>query len=126
MSKGGGGSTRTLTSTTGATPFAQPFLKFGIEEARRLYESPTPQFYPESTVVDFSPESEMALDARRQYALQPNPLVSGVQEVVAQNLMGTNPLLSAAFKPVVEQVESSLSKAGRYGSEYGTQAMAQA
>ena len=126
MSKGGGGSTRTLTSTTGATPFAQPFLKFGIEEARRLYESPTPQFYPESTVVDFSPESKMALDARRQYALQPNPLVSGVQEVVAQNLMGTNPLLSAAFKPVVEQVEGSLSKAGRYGSEYGTQAMAQA
>ena len=38
MSKGGGGSTRTITSTTGATPFAQPFLKFGVEEAKRLYE----------------------------------------------------------------------------------------
>ena len=76
MSKGGGGSTRTITSTTGATPFAQPFLKFGVEEAKRLYESPTPQYYPESTVVGFSPESEMALSATRDYAMQANRLAS--------------------------------------------------
>ena len=126
MSKGGGGSTRTLTSTGGATSFAKPFLQFGLQEARNLYDSPLPQFYPESTVVGFSPESEMALNATRQYALQPNPLVQGVQQVVAQNLMGTNPLQSAAFAPALEQVEGSLGKAGRYGSQYGTQAMAKA
>ena len=125
MSKGGGGSTRTITSTTGATPFAQPFLKFGVEEAKRLYESPTPQYYPESTVVGFSPESEMALSATRDYAMQPNPLVQGVQQAVMQNLQGTNPLQSAAFRPALEQVEGALGKAGRYGSQYGAQAMAQ-
>ena len=125
MSKGGGGSTRTITSTSGATQFAQPFLKFGVEEAKRLYESPTPQYYPENTVVGFSPESEMALGATRDYAMQANPLVQGVQQAVMQNLQGTNPLQSAAFRPALEQVEGALGKAGRYGSQYGAQAMAQ-
>jgi len=126
MSKGGSSSPRTITSTQGATQFAQPFLQFGIEEAKRLYESPTPTYYPESTVVNFAPETEMAIQAQRNYAMQNNPLVQGVQDVVTQNLMGTNPLQSAAFRPALEAVEGQLSKAGRYGSQYGAQGMAQA
>jgi hypothetical protein len=43
-----------------------------------------------------------------------------------QNLMGTNPLQAAAFRPVVEQVEAQASKAGRYGSGYQQAALAQA
>jgi len=43
-----------------------------------------------------------------------------------QNLMGTNPLQSAAFRPVVEQVQSQAAKAGRYGSGYQQAAVAQA
>lgn len=124
MSKGGG-QTRTI-SSTGAPAYAQPYLQYGLQQAKALYESPTPQYYPGSTVVGYSPETEAALSATRQYASQPNPLVSGVQDVVAQNLMGTNPLQAAAFRPVIEQVEGTLGKAGRYGSQYGTQAMAQA
>ena len=124
MSKGGG-QTRTI-SSTGAPAYAQPYLQYGLQQAKALYESPTPQYYPGSTVVGYSPETEAALSATRQYASQPSPLVSGVQDVVAQNLMGTNPLQAAAFRPVIEQVEGTLGKAGRYGSQYGTQAMAQA
>ena len=125
MSKGGG-STRTITSSTAAPAYAQPFLEYGLSEAQRLYESPTPQYYPESTVVGFSPESEMALGGMRQQAVSGSPFIPATQQVVMQNLMGTNPLQSAAFRPVVEQIESQAAQAGRYGSGYQQAAVAQA
>lgn len=125
MSKGGG-STRTITSSTAAPAYAQPFLEYGLSEAQRVYESPTPQYYPESTVVGFSPESEMALSGMRQQAVSGSPFIPATQQVVMQNLMGTNPLQSAAFRPVVEQIESQAAKAGRYGSGYQQAAVAQA
>lgn len=125
MSKGGG-STRTITSSTAAPAYAQPFLEYGLSEAQRLYESPTPQYYPESTVVGFSPESEMALGGMRQQAVSGSPFIPATQQVVMQNLMGTNPLQSAAFRPVVEQIQSDAARAGRYGSGYQQAAVAQA
>ena len=125
MSKGGG-STRTITSQTAAPEYAQPFLKYGLSEAQRLYESPTPQYYPESTVVGFSPETQMALGGIRQQAVFGSPFIPATQQVVMQNLMGTNPLKSAAFRPVVEQIESQAARAGRYGSGYQQAAVAQA
>lgn len=125
MSKGGG-STRTITSSTAAPAYAQPFLEYGLSEAQRIYESPTPQYYPESTVVGFSPETEMALGGMRQQAIAGSPFIPATQNVVMQNLMGTNPLQSAAFRPVVEQVESQAARAGRYGSGYQQAAVAQA
>ena len=125
MSKGGG-STRTITSSTAAPTYAQPFLEYGLSEAQRIYESPTPQYYPESTVVGFSPETQMAMGGMRQQAIAGSPFIPATQNVVMQNLMGTNPLQSAAFRPVVEQVQSQAAKAGRYGSGYQQAAVAQA
>jgi hypothetical protein len=125
MSKGGG-STRTITQQTAAPEYAQPFLKYGLAEAQRLYESPTPQYYPESTVVGFSPETEMALGGMRQQAVAGSPFIPATQNVVMQNLMGTNPLQAAAFRPVVEQIESQAAQAGRYGSGYQQAAVANA
>jgi hypothetical protein len=125
MSKGGG-STRTITSSTAAPAYAQPFLEYGLSEAQRLYESPTPQYYPESTVVGFSPETQMSLGGMRQQAVSGSPFIPATQQVVMQNLMGTNPLQSAAFRPVVEQVQSQAAQAGRYGSGYQQAAVAQA
>lgn len=125
MSKGGG-STRTVSSQTLPPAYAQPFLEYGLTEAQKLYESETPLYYPESTVVGFSPETEMALSGMRQQALAGSPFVPAVQDVVMQNLMGTNPLQSAAFRPVIEATQGQLSQAGRYGSGYGQAAIAQA
>jgi hypothetical protein len=125
MSKGGG-STRTITQQQTAPKYAQPFLKYGMAEAQRLYESKTPQYYPESTVVGFSPETQMALGGIRQKAMAGSPFIPATQEVVMQNLMGTNPLQSAAFRPVMEQVQSQAAQAGRYGSGYSDAAIAQA
>jgi hypothetical protein len=125
MSKGGGGDTRQITQTTSAPAYAKPFLEFGLSEAKNIYQN-QPSYYPGQTTVGFSPESEMALSGTRQMAIDGSPFIPAVQDVVMQNLMGTNPLQSAAFRPVVEQMQAQASKAGRYGSGYEQGAVAAA
>ena len=126
MSKGGG-NTRTIQGPSTEPPaFQKPFIEYGLSQAKQLYKSDAPSYYPGSTVVGYSPESELALQGIRQQAISGSPFIQGVQDVVMQNLMGTNPLQSAAFKPVVEQVQAQASKAGRYGSGYQQAALAQA
>tara|TARA_R100001460_G_scaffold108421_1_gene159568 strand:+ start:6626 stop:7375 length:750 start_codon:yes stop_codon:yes gene_type:complete len=125
MSKGGGGDTRQITQTTSAPAYAQPFLEFGLSEAKNIYQN-QPSYYPGQTTVGFSPESEMALAGTRQMAIDGSPFIPAVQDVVMQNLMGTNPLQSAAFRPVIEQMQAQASKAGRYGSGYEQGAVAAA
>jgi hypothetical protein len=124
MSKGGG-STRTITQTSGPPEYAKPFLEFGLSEAKQLYQD-QPTYYPGQTTVGFAPESEMALQGIRQAAVTGSPFIGATQDVVMQNLMGTNPLMAAAFRPVVEQVQAQASKAGRYGSGYQQAALGQA
>jgi len=126
MSKGGGNTRQVQSSTVEPPAFQKPFIEYGLSQAKQLYESETPQYYPGQTVVGYSPESEMALQGIRQQAISGSPFIKGVQDVVMQNLMGTNPLQSAAFRPVIEQVEAQTSKAGRYGSGYQQAALAQA
>ena len=125
MSKGGG-QTRTITSSTMAPAYAQPFLEYGLGQAKALYESGTPEYYPRSTVVGFAPETEQALSGIRQQALAGSPLSGAVQDAVMQNLTGTNPLQSAAMRPVMEAMQGRVAQAGRYGSGYGDAAIAQA
>ena len=125
MSKGGGGDTRQITQTTSAPAYAKPFLEFGLSEAKNIYQN-QPSYYPGQTTVGFSPESEMALSGTRQMAIDGSPFIPAVQDVVMQNLMGTNPLQSAAFRPVIEQMQAQASKAGRYGSGYEQGAVAAA
>lgn len=126
MSKGGG-STRTITQSTGAPEYAQPFLEYGLGQAKQLYKKGVgQQYYPGQTVVGYSPESEMALAGQRQMATSGSPFIPMTQAAVMQNLMGTNPLQSAAFRPVVEQVQAEAAKSGRYGSGYQQAALGQA
>jgi len=124
MSKGGG-TTRQVTQTL-TDPTTAPFKEFGLSEAKKLYEAGPMQYYPGQTVVGFSPESEMALAGLRQQAIQGSPFIGAVQDVVMQNLMGTNPLQSAAFRPAIQAVEAQAAKAGRYGSGYQQAAVAEA
>lgn len=127
MSKGGGGGGSQSVNTQVEPPaYAKPFLEFGLSEAKNLYNSGNPNYYPESTVVGFSPETEMALQGIRDEALDPNSMTSQAQGIVQQNLMGTNPLLSAAFKPAIDQVTSQFAKSGRYGSGANQQALTSA
>jgi hypothetical protein len=126
MSKGGGQTRQVQASSVEPPAFQKPFLEYGLSQAKQLYESGAPQYYPGQTVVGYSPESEMALQGIRQQAITGSPFIKGVQDVVMQNLMGTNPLQAAAFRPVVEQVQAQAAQAGRYGSGYQQAALAQA
>ena len=126
MSKGGG-STRTITQTSGPPEYAKPFIEYGMGQAKQLYASGTgQQYYPGQTTIPFSPESEQALSAQRQMATTGSPLIPMTQAVVAQNLAGTNPLQSAAFRPAIEAVQAEAAKSGRYGSGYQQAALGQA
>jgi len=125
MSKGGG-STRTINTMVNPPEYAKPFLEYGLSQAKDLFSSAQPQYYPGQTTVGFSPESEMALSGIRQQSINGSPFIKATQDVVMQNLMGTNPLQAAAFRPVVEQVQSQAAKAGRYGSGYQQAALGQA
>lgn len=127
MSKGGGGGgSQTVNTQVQPPSYAMPFLQYGLDQARAQYDSSAPNYYPAQTVVGFSPESEMSLDMMRDRALDPNSMTAQTANVVQQNLMGTNPLMSAAFQPVVNEVQSQFSKAGRYGSGANQQALAAA
>tara|TARA_R110002153_G_scaffold110239_1_gene251340 strand:+ start:23 stop:763 length:741 start_codon:yes stop_codon:yes gene_type:complete len=127
MSKGGGGgSPQTVNTQVEPPAYAKEFLEFGLNEAKDQYQSSMPNFYPDSTVIGFSPENEMALQGIRNRALDPNSMTAQMQGVVQQNLMGTNPLAMAAFKPVIDSVQSQFAKAGRYGSGANQQALASA
>ena len=128
MSKGGGGGGSSGTVNTQVQPpaYAMPFLEYGLSEAKDRYTSEMPSYYPNSTTVGFAPESEMALNMQRDRALDPNSMTAMSQNVINQNLMGTNPLMSMAFKPAIDAVTSQFAKSGRYGSGANQQAMTSA
>jgi len=113
---GGGGGSQTVNTQVEPPAYAKPFLAYGLAQVKEQYNSTMPDYYPDSTVVGFAPESEMALNSIRDQALDPTGMSQTAQNVVQQNLMGTNPLMSAAFAPVINQVQSQFAKAGRYGS----------
>jgi hypothetical protein len=125
MSKGGG-SQRTITQTTAPSAFAEPFLQYGMQEAQDLYQSARPQYYPKSTVVGFSPETQMALSGYRSQAAAGSPMIPAVQQAVMQNLTGTNPLFQQALQPTIQQAMQGAMSSGRYGSGYAQKAVAEA
>ena len=125
MSKGGG-SQRTITQTTAPSAFAQPFLEYGMQEAKDLYQSARPQYYPKSTVVGFSPETQMALSGYRSAAAAGSPMIPAVQQAVQQNLTGTNPLFQQALQPTIAAALNPAQMSGRYGSGYAQRAVAEA
>jgi len=124
MSKGGG--QKTVNTQVRPPEYAMPFLEYGLAQAKDQYTSSTPSYYPNQTVVGFAPETTMALDMVRDEALDPQGMTAQTANAVKSNLMGTNPLLNAAFQPAINQVQSQFSKAGRYGSGANQQALATA
>lgn len=126
MSKGGGGSSGTVNTQVEPPAYAKPFLEYGLSQAKDRYTSEMPSYYPNSTTVGFSPESDMALNMVRDRALDPNSLTATSQNVINQNLTGTNPLMSMAFKPAIDTVTSQFARSGRYGSGANQQAMTSA
>ena len=84
MGKGGGGGQQTVNTQTQPPDYALPYLEYGLAEAKQQFESDMPGYYPASTVIDFSPESEMGFDRHADRALDPNSLTAQTQNVVTR------------------------------------------
>jgi hypothetical protein len=125
MSGGGGGST----TTTGIDPSLKPYVEYGLEEGKKLYEAPGPGFFPGQTYIDPSQATQQALQMAQQRATAGSPLLQAAQQQQLQTVQGrgVNPFLqgalSAAYQPTVEAAQEATrglqgqaSQAGRYGS----------
>ena len=122
----GTGST-TTTSATNTDPWSaqQPFLKTGFARAKTDVLDRPLSYFPESTVVPFSPESEVALAGQAGRAISGSPLLSGAQDYTGDVLSGkftdpsSNPFLSGVSDAVLSEVQprvaSTFSRAGRTG-----------
>lgn len=123
------------TQTTSSDPWSgqQDFLKTGFEQAQSNVLNKPISYYPESTVVQPSGQTEEALGRAENRALQGNPLVGQAQGQMGANLSGDylsagNPyfqgMAERAIDPmrrefqntVMPGINSAFSKGGRYGS----------
>ena len=127
--KGGGGGKST--TTQGIDPMLQPYVTYGLNEAKNLYQSATPQYYPGQTYISPSQQTQAALQAQQTRALQGNPLLPAAQQqqqaVIGGQYLQNNPFFNQAlagagqaatsqYFDAINQAQSGASQAGRYGS----------
>lgn len=134
---GGGGSqqTGTQTVTNSIDPMLRPYVEFGLGEAKRLYQNPTP-YAPFQTYVDPSSQTLSALSGIEQRAMAGSPLTQAAQQQLGRTISGDylsgNPFFSGAFQGAtrgisnqfqqnIGDIRSKVSSAGRYGSGAQTQ-----
>ena len=127
--RGGGGGTTTTTNQL--DPTVRPFVKYGLEEAKELYQSDTPSYYPYQTYVDPSAQTQAALQAAQTRAMAGSPLIPAAQQqlqtTIQGGFLGNNPFLNQAmagaasaatqrYMDAIQGTRSGASMAGRYGS----------
>jgi len=110
--------------------FAVPGLTFAAEEAQRQFEAGPQEFFPGSTVVPFSGQTEQALQLTEERALAGSPLTAAAQTTTQDIVQGrgVNPFLAGAVEsaiaPISQQfqeqilpdIRSSFASFGRSGS----------
>ena len=127
--KGGGGGTQTTSSEL--DPIVKPFVEYGLQEAKGLYQQAGPEYYPSATYIPASTQTQSALQSAEQRALAGSPLVPAAQaqqlNVIQGGMLGANPFLAQAmsgaadvakqqYYDAIQGTRSGASQAGRYGS----------
>jgi hypothetical protein len=126
---GGGGGQQDSTTTTSIDPAIKPYVTYGLEEGKRLYESQTPSFFPGQTYVSPSAQTQEALRMAQERAMAGSPLTGAAQAETLATIQGrgVNPFLAGAlgqtnrlageeFTRNIQNLQSSAASAGRYGS----------
>lgn len=126
---GGGGGQQNSTTTTSIDPSIKPYVTYGLEEAKRLYETGSPQFFPGQTYVSPSAQTQQALQMAQDRAMAGSPLTGAAQAETLATIQGrgVNPFLAGAlgqtnrlageeFNRNIQNLQSSAASAGRYGS----------
>ncbi len=127
MSDGGGGQEVTSDPWSGV----QPYLYDLFGRARREIADYPREFYPESTVTPFAPETEASLDAMTGRAMRGSALNPMAQQQVAQTLGGEylaggegfDAYADAVTSAVRPAIESQFASAGRSGSPLMAEAL---
>lgn len=105
-------SSSTQTQTVEPPAFAKPYIEGGYASAAGLYNQGGPQFFPGDTFVPFAPQSEQAMQATAQRAMQGSPVTGAAQNYVTQSLngdfMNNNPWLDQTFNRAVQQTRGAL------------------
>jgi len=128
---GGGGTTTSKTSSE-LDPTVRPFVEYGLQEAKTLYGTPGPSYFPGSTYVGPSAQTTESLAAAEAAAKAGSPLTGAAMGQQYDVLSGKylsagNPYFEAAMRPAVSSATTAYndaikgafgtsSLAGRYGS----------
>lgn len=127
----GGGGSQQQQSTTGIDPILKPYVSYGLEEAKNLYQGASPQYYAGQTYVDPSANTLSALTAAGNRAMAGNPLLPAAQQqqqaVIGGQYLNSNPYFNQAlagasqgatqtYMDAIKQAQGGASMAGRYGS----------
>lgn len=105
----------TATSTTAPWGPQQPYLTYGFNRARNLYDTGGPQYYPGSTVAPLSTQTRAGIDQYTQTAQQGTPVAQSAQDQVNATLQGdylnSNPYLDAMYNNAASAVTRNYSEA---------------
>tara|TARA_R110000850_G_scaffold2535_3_gene12038 strand:- start:48 stop:863 length:816 start_codon:yes stop_codon:yes gene_type:complete len=125
MSKGSNPTNVTTTTSSEPSDFVKPYVTEAFDQAQNLFQSSTPNFYPNQTYTDFAPQTEAALKLAQTRALN-NPLLGSSQTEVNKILQGdyldpstnkySQQLYNQIAGDVTSGVQSQFAKGGRLGS----------
>ncbi len=126
---GGGGGSQKSTTTTSIDPNILPYVQYGLEEAKRLYQGAGPKFFEGQTYVTPSEATQNALKMAEQRALSGSPITQAAQAETLATIQGkgVNPFLAGALEQAnrlsgeqytrnIQNLQSKASSMGRYGS----------
>lgn len=123
--KSGGGGTQTTVTEKNVDPWSgvQPYMKDVFRQAQNQYRNGKPEYFPNQTYADFSPQTQQALQMQQNTALG-NPLDQyasmEAQKTLGGGYLNANPYLDQmadiAASKAQNAVSSQFSQAGRYGS----------
>ena len=129
---GGGGGGQTSKTTNELDPTVRPFVEYGLQEAKGLYQTDTPSYYPGQTYVGPSAQTTSALTAAQNRAMTGSPLLPAAQKQQLGSIQGDylsagNPYFTRAlagpteqatqaYNDAIKNAQGTASMAGRYGS----------
>ena len=129
---GGGSGGGTSETKTQLDPTIAPFVQYGLQEAKGLYQTDTPTYYPGQTYIGPSAQTQTALQAAQNRALMGSPLLPAAQQqqlgaiqgnylsagnpYFTQALAGPTQAATQAYNDAIKAAQSTTSMAGRYGS----------
>lgn len=121
-----GSTTQQATSKSTSEPWTaqQEPIKFGMAEARKLYDQAGPSYFPQSTVAGFSPEQQQAQQLGTQRATQGNQTMDMAEGYNLDVLRGKyleDPNDGMMFQNIQQKVLPSVNSqfmgSGRTGSQ---------